>query len=36
MLHLLGLDHKRLTYRNNGIDRKIADVFGDVIHEVVV
>jgi hypothetical protein len=36
MLHLLGIDHKRLTYRHNGIDRRITDVFGEVIHEVMV
>src|SRR3984957_10396339 len=35
MLHLLGIDHKRLTYRNNGIDRRITDVFGEVIREIV-
>jgi Protein of unknown function (DUF1501) len=36
ILHLLGIDHKRLTYRHNGIDRRITDVFGEVIHEVMV
>jgi hypothetical protein len=36
MLHLLGIDHKRLTYRHNGIDRRITDVFGEVIREVMV
>jgi hypothetical protein len=35
MLYLLGIDHKRLTYRHNGIDRRITDVFGDVIREVM-
>jgi hypothetical protein len=35
MLHLLGIDHKRLTYRHNGIDRRITDVFGQVIREVL-
>ena len=35
MLYLLGIDHKRLTYRHNGIDRRITDVFGDVIREVI-
>jgi hypothetical protein len=35
MLHLLGIDHKRLTYRNKGIDRRITDVFGEVIREIV-
>jgi Protein of unknown function (DUF1501) len=35
MLYLLGIDHKRLTYRHNGIDRRITDVFGEVIREVM-
>jgi hypothetical protein len=35
MLHLLGIDHKRLTYRHNGIDRRITDVFGEVIRDVL-
>ena len=35
MLHLLGIDHKRLTYRHNGIDRRITDVFGEVIREII-
>src|SRR6266700_3888117 len=35
MLHLLGIDHKRLTYRHNGIDRRITDVFGEVIRELL-
>lgn len=35
ILHLLGLDHKRLTYYHNGIDRRLTDVHGKVIHEVL-
>jgi len=35
VLHLLGIDHKRLTYRNNGIDRRLTDVHGAVIREIV-
>ncbi|MBN8248575.1 MAG: DUF1501 domain-containing protein [Verrucomicrobia bacterium] len=31
MLHLLGLDHTRLTFRHNGIDRRLTDVHGEVI-----
>jgi hypothetical protein len=34
-LHLLGLDHKRLTYYHNGIQRRLTDVHGEVIHEVL-
>ena len=36
MLHLLGLDHKRLTVRHDGIDRRLTDVHGRVIHDVLV
>jgi hypothetical protein len=28
MLHLLGLDHKKLTYRFNGRDMRLTDVYG--------
>ena len=35
LLHLLGLDHERLTYRHNGADRRLTDVHGHVIHEVI-
>lgn len=35
VLHLLGIDHTRLTYRNNGIDRRLTDVHGHVIKEIV-
>jgi hypothetical protein len=35
VLHLLGIDHKRLTFRNNGIDRRLTDVHGHVIHEIL-
>ncbi len=35
MLYLLGIDHKRLTYRHNGIDRRITDVFGEVIRDLL-
>lgn len=31
LLHLLGLDHQKLTVRNNGIDRRLTDVHGHVI-----
>jgi len=36
MLHQLGLDHTRLTYRHNGIDRRLTDVHGHVIRELLV
>jgi len=35
VLHLLGLDHQRLTYRHNGIDRRLTDVHGQVIRELL-
>jgi hypothetical protein len=35
LLHLLGLDHTRLTVRHNGIDRRLTDVHGEVIHELL-
>ncbi len=31
MLHLLGLDHKRLTYRHSGRDFRLTDVHGQVV-----
>lgn len=36
ILHLLGLDHQRLTYYHNGIDRRLTDVHGDVIRDVLL
>jgi hypothetical protein len=36
MLDLLGVDHTRLTFRHNGIDRRLTDVHGHVINEIVV
>src|SRR5262249_14354158 len=35
VLHLLGLDHKRLTYYHNGIQRRLTDVHGKVIDKVL-
>ena len=35
VLHLLGLDHERLTFRHNGADRRLTDVHGHVIHPVL-
>jgi uncharacterized protein (DUF1501 family) len=35
ILHLLGIDHERLTFRHNGIDRRLTDVHGHVIREIV-
>jgi hypothetical protein len=35
VLHLLGIDHQRLTFRHNGIDRRLTDVHGQVIRELL-
>lgn len=35
ILHLLGIDHKRLTFRHNGIERRLTDVHGNLIHEIL-
>ena len=33
MLHLLGIDHKRLTYRFGGRDMRLTDVHGEIVTE---
>ncbi|HEY0983679.1 DUF1501 domain-containing protein [Schlesneria sp. T3-172] len=35
ILHLLGFDHERLTYRYAGRDFRLTDVHGQVIHEIL-
>jgi hypothetical protein len=35
ILHLLGIDHTKLTFRHNGIDRRLTDVHGHVIREIM-
>ncbi len=35
MLHLLGFDHERLTYRHSGRDYRLTDVSGDVVREIL-
>ncbi|MFY9253998.1 MAG: DUF1501 domain-containing protein [Fuerstiella sp.] len=35
VLHLLGIDHKRLTFRQSGIDRRLTDVHGHVVKEIL-
>ena len=34
VLHLLGLNHKKLTYYHNGFERRLTDVHGHVIHDI--
>jgi uncharacterized protein (DUF1501 family) len=36
ILHLLGIDHERLTYFHNGIERRLTNVEGHVIREVLL
>jgi hypothetical protein len=35
MLYLMGIDHKRLTYRFGGRDMRLTDVHGNVVREVL-
>ena len=35
ILHLLGIDHRRLTYRYQGRDFRLTDVHGHVIHDLI-
>ena len=35
LLHLLGIDHERLTYRHNGRNFRLTDVGGQVIHDLI-
>jgi Protein of unknown function (DUF1501) len=35
ILHLLGVDHKKLTYRYSGRDFRLTDVYGRVVHDIL-
>jgi hypothetical protein len=35
VLHLLGIDHERLTYYHNGIQRRITNVGGVVLRDLL-
>ncbi len=35
ILHLMGMDHEKLTYRHNGRDFRLTDVAGEVIKDVI-
>jgi hypothetical protein len=35
ILHLLGIDHKRLTFRFGGRDMRLTDVHGEVIRDIL-
>jgi hypothetical protein len=35
ILHLLGIDHTRLTYRHNGQDMRLTEVHGNVVQDII-
>jgi arylsulfatase A-like enzyme len=35
ILHLMGIDHTKLTYRYSGRDYRLTDVFGNVVHPIL-
>jgi hypothetical protein len=35
LLHLLGIDHERLSYYHNGIERRLTDVHGEVLSPIL-
>jgi hypothetical protein len=35
VLHLLGIDHERLTFYHNGIKRRLTNVHGEVVHSIL-
>ena len=35
VLHLLGMDHERLSFYHNGIERRLTNVHGHVIHDIL-
>ncbi len=36
ILHLMGLNHEELTFRHAGRDFRPTDVYGRIIHEIIV
>jgi hypothetical protein len=36
LLHQLGINHEKLTFRHNGIDRRLTDVHGEVIEDLLI
>jgi len=36
ILHLLGIDHEKLTYRFSGRDIRLTDVYGKVIKDILL
>ena len=35
ILHLMGLDHEKLTYRYSGRDFRLTDVYGNVVNQIL-
>ncbi len=35
ILHLLGFDHEKLTYRHAGRDYRLTDLYGNVVHDLI-
>jgi hypothetical protein len=35
VLHLLGIDHTKLTFYHNGIQRRLTNVHGEVVKEIL-
>ncbi|MEC8510196.1 MAG: DUF1501 domain-containing protein, partial [Planctomycetota bacterium] len=35
VLHQLGIDHERLTYRHQGRHYRLTDVHGRIVHEIL-
>ena len=35
ILNLMGIDHRRLTYRYQGRDFRLTDVYGDVVEKLI-
>jgi hypothetical protein len=35
ILHLMGIDHEKLTYRYSGRDYRLTDVSGRVVHDIL-
>ena len=35
MMHLMGLDHTKITFRYSGRDMRLTDVFGNVIKDII-
>ena len=35
IMRLLGIDHEQLTFRHDGIDRRLTDVHGETIREII-